>query len=190
MTVVAAFAGLERRLVAVPGLPLPADWLRTCCKMAPRSTAHRTCCRTWQLGSHSGLLKLVAGRRLVPQAKPPASRSEPARARASPTQAAQTLADVAWVEAADLPPTGYRLHTSRKTLRRVVLRIYYKIWPWSSSSCDSVRLLRRRSPASLAPAGQTGRSRSAKVPDQIRERPRPPTKPPTESSFRRPTATM
>ena len=43
-----AFAGLERSLV--PGLPLPADWLRICCKKALRSTALRICYRTWRPG--------------------------------------------------------------------------------------------------------------------------------------------
>ena len=82
-------------------------------------------------------------------------------------------------EAANLPPTGYRRRTSRKICRRVVLRICCRISPWSRSSCDLVRLLRREAARRACTARRTtGRSRSTKVPDQIRERPRPPTRPP------------
>src|SRR6185312_1776053 len=101
------------------------------------------------------------------------------QARAPAAQEVPTLAGAVELEAADLPPTGYRLRISHKIFRRVELRIYCKIWPWSRSSCTWSGSLCEKKPGELLrPAGQPAGAGSTKVSDRIREQPRPPTRPP------------
>ena len=113
----AAFAGLERRLVTVPGLPLPADWLHTCCRTALRSTALRTCYKTWLPASCWGLRKLATGLERESLVEPEALRPEPELAEASQAQEAQAVAGEALVEAAGFQLVGYRIRISRKRFR-------------------------------------------------------------------------
>ncbi len=127
------FAGLEQPLVATPELPLHADWRHTCCKRALQSTALRTCYRISRRQSGSGQRKQAGGSELVFVAKAEASLSGPGLARVSPAQAPEI--PEAQVEAAGLPSAGYRLRTSRKRFRQVVLHMYCKISPWPNPSC-------------------------------------------------------